>query len=140
MSPLSVPQPGTALDLILGVGGCLSCDPVMGNPSEIAPNAQKRVEITLNNDIISRAAIKQINCHAHRAKISNYPVSPSFLPESLLVDAFSQRFSLSGWFCSVEMPPPNVEGELQEPWCLVYRSRYVNRFYTIKSFLILKNK
>lgn len=50
--------------------------PVTGNPSEIAPYAQKRVEITLNNDIISRAAIKQINCHAHRAKISNYPVSP----------------------------------------------------------------
>lgn len=38
------------------------------------------------------------------------------------------------------MPPPKLGGELQEPWCLVYRSRYVNRFYTIKSFLIRKNK
>lgn len=75
---LLVPQIETAFHMILWGegGGCLNCDPVTGNPSEIAPNAQKRVEITLNNDIISRAAIKQINCHAHRAKISNYPVCP----------------------------------------------------------------
>lgn len=139
--PPSVPQPRTASQIILGGGAHLNCDPVMGNPSEITPNAQKRVEMTLNNDIISRAAIKQINCHAHRAKISSYPVYPSFLPESLVVMPIPRAsVSVSGWFCSIEMPPPKLGGELQEPWCLVYRSRYVNRFYTIKSFLIRKNK
>lgn len=35
---------------------------------------------------------------------------------------------------------PSKRRGLQQPWCLVYRSRYVNMFYTIKSFLILKNK
>lgn len=38
-----------------------------------------RLKIFLSNDIISRAAIKQVNCHARRAKISNYPLSLSDL-------------------------------------------------------------
>lgn len=35
---------------------------------------------------------------------------------------------------------PSKKRGLQQPWCLVYRSRYVNLLYTIKLFLILKNK
>lgn len=81
----------------------------MGNPSEIAPNAQKRVEMTLNNDIISRAAIKQINCHAHRAKISSYPVSPSFLPESLVVMPIPRASVFLAGFAVLRCLHPNWE-------------------------------
>lgn len=104
-------------------------------------NARDRVKITLYNDIISRAAIKQINCHAHRAKISIYPLFPGSLlkmelPESQLVDPYLPLV-LSAWqVCSMDIPPKRRG--LKQPWCLVYRYRYVNKFYTIKSFL--KNK
>lgn len=35
---------------------------------------------------------------------------------------------------------PSKKRGIQQPWCLVYRSRYVNLLYTIKLFLIHKNK
>lgn len=92
----------------VGVGG-LNCDPVTGNPSGITPNAQKRVGMTLNNDIISRAAIKQVNCHAHRAKISSYPVSPSFLSESLQVLPFPSASVFRAGFAVLRCLHPNWE-------------------------------
>lgn len=124
--------------------GCLySCKSNQENPSENCSNAGERVKIILNNDVISRAAIKQINCHAHRAKISNYPLSLSSLCWSWNCQKASRWIPLvqSCWqVCSIDAPrpPPPKRRGLKQPWCLVYRSRYVNRFYTIKLFL--KNK
>lgn len=108
----------------------------------------------LNNDIISRAAIKQINCHAHRAKniqLSSVPSPPPRLselklklPESRYLDP-RRPPAQSCWqvlqYSTPSPPHPPSRGRgLQQPWCLVYRSRYGNMSYTIKLFSILKNK
>lgn len=131
----------TALCMVLQ-GRMFSCNSIRKYVLDLS-NARDRVKI-INNDIISRAAIKQVNCHALRAKISNYPLSPWLsvlmleLPESQLVNLHFPLVQSYWQVCSMGTSS-NWRG-LKQPWCLVYRSRYVNMFYTIKLFSILKNK
>ena len=99
------PQPGAAFPTVLW-GGVFSCNPIRKSVWNYS-NARERVKIILNNDIISRAAIKQINCHAHRAKISNYPLSPSSRCWSWNCQKASRWIPTPHWFS--QMPPPKRE-------------------------------
>lgn len=87
VSPYPSPTWGPAASTTRNCNFSWSCEGVCllqsGNPSEITPMQGRGWKLFLINDIISRAAIKQINCHAHRAKISNYPLSPSSLCRKL---------------------------------------------------------
>lgn len=94
-------------------GRVFSCNPIKECVLNFS-DARDKVKIILINDIISRAAIKQINCHARRAKISQLSFVPQLsvlkleLPESQSVHPYF-LLDLPGRF-AVWTPLPREEG------------------------------